>query len=426
MNAHGAEGNFVACKTYEELKAALQPPRPVLLMVKAGEAVDGILKDLLPNLEPGDILIDAGNSHYRDTERREKALAESGFHFFGMGVSGGEEGALKGPSMMPGGKFSAYQSMETLLQKMAADDGIGGSCVTHVGTGGAGHFVKMVHNGIEYGMMQLIAEVYDVLKALGRVTNDELAEVFTQWSRGDDIGSFLTEITAQIFRKKDAETGKHLVDLIADEAGQKGTGKWTTEAAMDLGVAIPTITAAVDARILSGDKAMRSTGKHMPFQGLPFSIDPRVIVAQCRSALELSMLLAYIQGFELIRHASEEHTWDINLSEVARIWRGGCIIRSVMLPTFEEAFKADGDAARDAILDRFSGKRQENWRSLVTLAAGNGVPVPAMAASLSYYDTYRRDRLPQALIQAQRDFFGAHTFQRVDKEGSFHADWHTP
>jgi 6-phosphogluconate dehydrogenase len=325
--------------------------------------------------------------------------------------------------MMPGGDAAAYASMESLLMQMAADDGAGGKCVAHVGPGGAGHLVKMVHNGIEYGIMQLIAETYDLLKSIGRLTNEELAATFADWSQGDDLGSFLIDITAEIFRKKDDETGADLIDLIADVAGQKGTGKWTTEAAMDLAVPIPTITAAVDARILSGDLGMRSTGKHMPFQAVRATVDAREAAAMCRSALELSTILAYIQGFELIRKASENYGWNVDLSEVARIWRGGCIIRSVLLPMFQDAFKDDGGAARDALMDRFSGKRQQNWRTLMGLSAANGIPTPSLSASLAYYDGYRRDRLPTNLIQAQRDFFGAHTIQRIDTEGVFHADW---
>jgi 6-phosphogluconate dehydrogenase len=425
MRLHASEGSFVACHSYQELKSALQPPRPILIMVKAGDAVDGVIGDLLPMLDKGDILIDGGNSLYTDTQRREQALAAGGLHFFGMGVSGGEEGALKGPSMMPGGDQEAYRSMESLLKSMAASDGTGGACVTHIGPGGSGHFVKMVHNGIEYGIMQLLAETYDLLKSLGRVSNAELATLFSEWAKGDDLGSFLVEITAQVFKKKDADTGKDLIDFVLDQAGQKGTGKWTTEAAMTLGVAIPTITAAVDARILSGDTSMRESGRQMPFQALHASADPREVAAMARSALTLATILAYVQGFELIRKASDEYGWNVDLSEVARIWRGGCIIRSVQLPLFQEAFKKDGSGERRDLLERFSGKRQANWRQLMNLAIANGVPVPAYSASLAYYDGYRREKLPTNLIQAQRDFFGAHTFKRIDKEGVFHADWHS-
>lgn len=423
LKLHKKEGKLVACHSLEELVKALKPPRPILLMVKAGDAVDEVIREVRPFLDDGDILIDGGNSLYVDTERREKELANEGLHFVGMGVSGGEEGALKGPSMMPGGSGESYAALASLLQAMAADDGVGGKCVTHVGPGAAGHFVKMVHNGIEYGIMQLIAEVYDVLRSAGRMTNAELAELFSDWSRGDDLASFLLEITAKIFAKKDDDSGKYLVDLIADRAGQKGTGKWTTEAAMALGVPIPTINAAVDARILSGDSAMRKTGKNMPVEMVKASVDPRVVAAICRSGLELAMILGYIQGFELIERASDEKGWNVDLSEVARIWRGGCIIRSVQLPLFQEAFKKDGEMAQKQLLQRFAGKRQENWRELIRLAVANGIPTPALSASLAYYDAYTRDKLPQNLIQAQRDFFGAHGFERVDQSGTFHAHW---
>jgi 6-phosphogluconate dehydrogenase len=423
LGKHAAEGEFIACHTFQELKDALTPPRAILLMVKAGPAVDEVMREVLPFLDKGDILIDAGNSHYRDTERREKEMKEAGIHFFGMGVSGGEEGALKGPSMMPGGDPEAYAHMEPLLRAMAADDGAGGKCVAHAGPGGAGHFVKMVHNGIEYALMQLIAETYDVLRRCARVGNKELAQIFGEWSTGDDIGSFLLEITADIFRKKDPETGKDLIDLVGDRAGQKGTGKWTTEAAMDLGAAIPVINAAVDARIISGDTGMRETGRHMPFQGTGVSEDPRVVVALCRSALELSTILAYEQGFVLIAKASDAYGWKIQLPEMARIWRGGCIIRSVLLPGYQKSLSAGGEREQQELVARFTGKRQSNWRTLIGLAAGSGVPVPALCASLAYYDAYRADRLPQNLIQAQRDCFGAHTFERTDKPGAFHADW---
>jgi 6-phosphogluconate dehydrogenase len=326
--------------------------------------------------------------------------------------------------MMPGGERESYDALRPLLEQMAAPDGKNGKCVSYVGSGGAGHFVKMVHNGIEYGLMQLIAETYDLFRSVGRVNNAELAKVYADWVTGKDVGSFLLEITAKIFRVKDPETGRDLLDLIADRAGQKGTGKWTTEAAMDLGVPIPTITAAVEARILTASP-LRQMRKEYPGEELAVSIDPRELVALCRGALELGSICAYIQGFELIRTASETHGWGVNLSETARIWRGGCIIRSALLPIFERALTADDTQGRNDLLHRFSGKRQENWRRLVAVAAHVGVPVPALSSALNYYDTLRRERLPQNLIQAQRDFFGAHTYERTDKTGSFHTDWNT-
>ncbi len=332
MKKYQSEGKFVACHTLEEFIRALTPPRPILLMVKAGKPVDEVIDELLPLLDESDILIDAGNSHFRDTERREKFVEEKGIHFVGMGVSGGEEGALKGPSMMPGGDKAAIDTVMPLFQMMAAGDassplstGSGnGKCVSRMGPGGAGHFVKMVHNGIEYGIMQLIAECYDMLKSVAGLSNADLASLFDEWNSGDDLQSFLVEITARVFREKDAKTGKDLIDLIADRAGQKGTGKWTTEAAMDLGVAIPTITAAVDARILSGDTQKRKAGqKVLTEELLGADAGPGDVAMTARSALELGCICAYMQGFHLLEKASVEYRLDLNLPEVAPIWRGG-------------------------------------------------------------------------------------------------------
>lgn len=427
---YAKEGSFVPCKTYEELIRSLDAPRAFLLMVKAGPAVDAVLEDLLPHLEKGDIIIDGGNSHYEDTDRRYHDLKEKGISFIGMGVSGGEDGALYGPSMMVGGDEAAWKQCEALLTSMAAEDGLGGKCISFVGTGGAGHFVKMVHNGIEYGVMQLMAESYDLLKNVGAYTNEDLAETFAHWNEGDDLQSFLTEITAKIFTKKDDLTSGDLIDAIRDSAGQKGTGKWTTIAALHLGVAIPTITAAVDARIISGSDSLRNrTGdEKLPYtpdleEPVPPKEKLRMIV---RSALHLSTLCSYKQGFTLIDAASKEYNWDINLRECARIWLGGCIIRSVLLKTLMNVLSNDPSEqkiGRVAILSAFEGDRQVYWRLSQELAASRGIATPAMAASLAYYDSMRRDRLPQNLIQAQRDFFGAHTYERVDREGVFHAQW---
>ncbi|MBT4120040.1 MAG: NADP-dependent phosphogluconate dehydrogenase [Candidatus Peribacter sp.] len=420
------EGMIVPCKTYEELMRSLDTPRAVLLMVKAGPAVDAVIEDLLPHLEEGDIIIDGGNSHYPDSERRVKELKEKGIRFLGMGVSGGEEGALLGPSMMPGGDVTAWEDMKELLEKMAADDGLGGKCVTYIGEGGSGHFVKMVHNGIEYGIMQLIAESYDVLKNIGDYTNAELAETFGHWNKGDDLQSFLIEITAKAFEKKDDQGPGDLIDVIQDQAGQKGTGKWTTISALHYGVAIPTITAAVDARIISGSLDLRESKR--PYtpdleEPVPNKEKMRIMV---RSALHLSTLCSYKQGFQLMKVASEEHNWQLNLSECARIWLGGCIIRSVLLKTFIDALSGDSakeETASQYFEKQFSGEKQVFWRQIQELSASRGIPIPAISASLSYYDAIRRDRLPQNLIQAQRDFFGAHTFTRTDKEGTYHAQW---
>lgn len=428
MNDYADEGEFVGCETLEELVQSMERPRPIMIMVKAGGPVDAVIDQLLPLLDEDDIIIDGGNSHYPDTDRRVAELKEKGIHFLGIGVSGGEEGALLGPSMMPGGTKESYAVVEPLLQQMSADDYADGKCVAYVGDGGAGHFVKMVHNGIEYGVMQLIAESYDLLKTLGEFSNEELAETYHAWNEGAFLNSFLVEITAQIFEKADDQGEGHLVDKIADRAKQKGTGKWTTFAALDYGVAIPTITAAVDARIMSGSTDLREKRKDLPVslnhdEPIPKGQQLRSAV---RAALKQSVICSYVQGIELMQAASDEEGWNLNMSEIARIWTGGCIIRSSLLEKLEKAYGSDKNAAaaaKEVILDRFGVDRQRDWRKIISIGASHGVPLPAMSASLSYYDTLRKDRLPQALVQAQRDFFGAHTFERIDKEGTFHADW---
>lgn len=428
MKEHGKEGSFVPCKTYEELVRSVDTPRALLLMVKAGPAVDAVLADLIPLLDEGDIIIDAGNSHYEDTERREKQLSDQGISFIGMGVSGGEEGALDGPSMMPGGDRAAYEQVEELFTKMAADDGLGGKCVSYIGPGGAGHFVKMVHNGIEYGVMQLIAECYDTLKNVGDYTNAELADTFAHWNEGDDLKSFLVEITAKIFEKNNNEAEGEIIDVIADAAGQKGTGKWTTISALHLGVAIPTINAAVDARIISGSADVRARHKGNPVRvDLEEPKPPREKLRQItRSALHLSTMTTYAQGFELMSVASDEYKWDLDLAECGRIWLGGCIIRSVLLKHFANAFSDDEarkQTSAEYAQEQFSGERQVLWRLLLELTNSRAVPTPAISASLNYYDSLHKERLPQNLIQAQRDFFGAHTYERTDKKGTFHTEW---
>ncbi|PIQ76723.1 phosphogluconate dehydrogenase (NADP(+)-dependent, decarboxylating) [Candidatus Peregrinibacteria bacterium CG10_big_fil_rev_8_21_14_0_10_49_24] len=426
MKDHGEEGNFIPCTSYEQLTGALEGRRAILIMVKAGDAVDTVIEDLLPFLSEGDILIDAGNSLYTDTNRRVEELRKKKIHFIGMGVSGGEEGALHGPSMMPGGDMEAYKYVEPLLMQMAADDGDGGKCVTYIGPGGAGHFVKMVHNGIEYGVMQLMAECYDLLKSLGEFSNQDLHDIFTAWNDTEELHSYLSEITAQIFLQKEKDT--YIIDLIRDKAGQKGTGKWTTQAALDLGVAIPTINAAVDARILSGSTAERAEGKNYAVHVDNTEPIPRAMKfrSSIRSSMELSSICAYGQGFVLIQKASSEFDWSLNLSEIARIWRGGCIIRSSLLKKLQNAYSTDSAIAKTAnrnLLDRFDGDRQIEWRQVVELGISWNIPVPALSASLTYFDTLTRKNLPQNLIQAQRDFFGAHGYERTDKEGSFHTQW---
>lgn len=428
VKSYASEGTFVACHTLKDMMKALPAPRVVVLMVKAGQPVDDMIDELTPMLAKGDIIVDAGNSLYRDTERREKALSAKNLHFVGMGVSGGEEGALLGPSMMPGGSNESYNVLKPLVEKMSANDGDGGKCVSHIGPGGAGHFVKMVHNGIEYGIMQIIAECYDVLRSIGGYDHAQLAETFESWNMLPELQSFLLEITGKIFHVKDAESGKFTLDIIQDAAGQKGTGKWTTETAMNYGVAIPTINAAVDARILSGSIELRA--EHAKF---PFSIDihdplprPQKLRALVAATMELSVICAYLQGFELMRVADKAEGWKLNLSEIARIWKGGCIIRSTFLKTLEQAYSTEKSLAQagwEAVHTRFSGERQLDWRQVVEIGVSRGIPMPAVSASLSYYDTLLRKRLPQNLIQAQRDFFGAHTYQRTDKPGTFHTKW---
>ena len=428
IKQYGKEGMIEGHKSYKELVQALTPPRPILIMVKAGEAVDEVIDELREHLNPDDIIIDAGNSHPSDTQRRYENLKKSGLRFIGMGVSGGEEGALNGPSMMVGGDADAYDEVDELLLRMAADDGVGGKCVARLGPGGAGHFVKMVHNGIEYAVMQLIAESYDLLKRIGGFSNDQLAETFEAWRDSDELSSFLLEITAEIFKSK-----ADVLDAIKDQAGQKGTGKWTTQMALDLGVAIPTINAAVDARIVSGSESERASGKNFPVSldeqdPVPPPMKFRSIV---RHAYELSMLLSYMQGILLIKKAYTEHVFDvrgeetdkINMAEVVRIWRGGCIIRSSVLGRLQNAFGKDEGkvkAGKQAIMERFQGDRQMDWRRAMVFASSRGVPVPAMSASLNYWDALRSGELPQNLIQAQRDFFGNHGFERKDKEGVHH------
>lgn len=422
MKAHKKEGEFVPSHDLKEFVQSIPAPRAIILMVKAGPAVDEMMKELEPMMTKNDIIIDAGNSHYRDTARRIAEAKAKGFRFLGMGVSGGEKGALLGPSMMPGGDKSAFDHLQPLLEKMSADDGDGGKCVTYLGEGGAGHFVKMVHNGIEYGIMQLIAESYHLLKSEAGLSNQELAELYGDWSKSGYLASFLMEITAEVFNKKDDVTGGDLVDVIQDAAAQKGTGKWTTDCAMEYGVAVPTITAAVDARIMSSAKAFRVLeAERTPLKVSVAKKDPD-LVSHIRSALECSIINSYAQGFQLLATASEAEKWNLNLSEIARIWRGGCIIRSALLKESQLMFTGDAESAA-RVRERFSAEHQKAWRSVVALGALRGIPLPAMSASLSYYDAFRTARLPQNLVQAQRDLFGAHTFQRVDKEGIFHVDW---
>jgi 6-phosphogluconate dehydrogenase len=401
-----------------------------MMMVKAGPPVDWTIEQFQPFLESGDILIDGGNSWFEDTQRREKTLTAEGLHFIGSGVSGGEEGALWGPSLMPGGKREAYEEIRPIWEAIAAktEDG---ACTTYTGTDGAGHFVKMVHNGIEYGDMQLIAETYDILRRVLGMEANELADTFARWNEGL-LNSFLIEITAQVLRVRDEETGKPLVDLILDKAGQKGTGKWTAQVALDLGIAIPTINSAIDARFISGLKEERVAASKV-ISGppdAPSGVDRERIISAVHDALYAAKICSYAQGFNLIRAGSENYGWNIDLSEMARIWKGGCIIRARFLDRIKAAYKRD-PRLPNLLLDEdfiaWMQGAQASWRESLSLAQQRGVPCLAMAASLAYFDSYRTASLPQNLTQAQRDLFGAHTFERIDKpgQGAIHHDWET-
>ncbi|KVD05589.1 6-phosphogluconate dehydrogenase [Burkholderia ubonensis] len=420
--------NLMPTYTLEEFVASLETPRRILMMVKAGTATDATIAALKPLLEKGDVLIDGGNTHFTDTIRRNQELAQSGLHFIGTGVSGGEEGALRGPSIMPGGQRDAYDLVEPILKQIAAKAPSDGEpCVAYMGPDGAGHYVKMVHNGIEYGDMQLIAESYAVLKDVAGLTNDELGAVYTDWNQGE-LDSYLMEITSKIFGKKDDETGKHLVDVILDRAAQKGTGKWTSQNALDLGVPLPLITESVFARVLSSLKTERVAASKVlsgpsatPLQG-----DRAAFVEAVRRALYLSKVISYAQGFAQLRTASEEYGWNLDLGTIAKIFRAGCIIRARFLQKITDAYAKD-PALANLLLDPYfqdiAANYQASLREVVIAAVKAGVPVPAFASAVAYFDSYRSERLPANLVQAQRDFFGAHTFERTDKPGSFHANW---
>jgi 6-phosphogluconate dehydrogenase len=418
--------NFQAAYSIEEFINSLEQPRRILVMVKAGQPVDDMMAQLKPYLAPGDIFIDGGNSLYDDTARRVAEMEAANLRFVGMGVSGGEEGALNGPSLMPGGTQEAYQELEPILTKIAAQVD-GAPCVTYIGPGGAGHYVKMVHNGIEYGDMQLIAEAYDLLKNTLGLNAAQLQQVFSEWNQTPELNSFLIEITAQVFQYQDPDTGLFLVEVIQDQAGQKGTGRWTVVSALELGVPIPTITAAVNARIMSSYKAERiAASKLLPGPTGKYDGDVKEFISKIRDALYCSKICSYAQGMALMGTASKEFKFGLNLGEIASIWRGGCIIRAGFLNKIKQAYDENADLPnlllapefRQTILDK-----QDAWRDVLATAAKLGVAVPAFSASLDYFDSYRRDRLPQNLTQAQRDFFGAHTYERVDKPGVFHTEW---
>lgn len=418
----------IPTRSPEEFVRSLERPRKAILLVKAGAPVDWTIDQIKPFMEKGDIIIDGGNSYFVDTERREKALKAEGLNFIGSGVSGGEKGALWGPSLMPGGDRNAYEQIRPIWEAIAAkvDDG---PCVTYIGPGGAGHFVKMVHNGIEYGDMQLIAEAYDIMRNVLGLEAAEMADIFDEWNRGD-LESFLIEITAKILRVNDPDTGKPLVDLILDKAGQKGTGKWTSEVALDLGIVVPTIDAAIDTRTLSSRKEERIEASKQ-ISGPPrakYTGDKRAMIDAIHDALYASKICSYAQGMNLIRAGSEKWNWNINLGEVARIWKGGCIIRAQFLDKIKQAYQRRQDLPNLVLDPNFRAwveEAQPNWRLAVTTAMQHGVPVLAMACSLSYFDMYRTENLPLNLTQAQRDFFGSHTYERIDKPelGPVHTEW---
>jgi 6-phosphogluconate dehydrogenase len=421
---HGDEGVFVPTETVEDFVAALERPRRVVIMVKAGGPTDAVIEELVPHLDEGDIVIDCGNAHFADTRRREAELRERGLHFVGAGVSGGEEGALLGPSIMPGGSKESHATLGPMFEKIAAQvDGT--PCCTHVGPDGAGHFVKMVHNGIEYADMQLIAEAYHLLRDGLGASPKELAEIFAEWNSGD-LESFLIEITAEVLGHVDAATGNAFVDVVVDQAEQKGTGRWTVQTALDLGVPVTGIAEATFARALSAHPEQRTAAQQaLPGPGSVAPVDRDTFIDDVRKALYASKVVAYAQGYDQMAAASAEYGWDIDLGAMATIWRGGCIIRARFLDRIKEAYAADRPESllvapyfRDAVADG-----QESWRRIVSHAAQAGIPTPAFSSSLAYYDGLRSERLPAALIQGLRDFFGAHTYKRVDREGTFHTMW---
>jgi 6-phosphogluconate dehydrogenase len=421
----GDEGSFVPTESAEEFVAALEKPRRLMIMVKAGDPTDAVIEEFAPLLEPGDMIIDGGNAHFLDTRRREKALRERGIHFVGSGVSGGEEGALHGPSVMPGGSAESYAVLGPMLEAISAKVD-GEPCCTHIGTDGAGHFVKMVHNGIEYADMQLIAEAYDLIRRGTGKSPAEIADVFAEWNRGE-LESYLIEITAEVLRQVDAATGKPLVDVIVDQAGAKGTGAWTVQTALDLGVPVSGIAEATFARSLSSHPEQREVSRSLPGPVESLTVDDAdAFIEDVRLALFASKIVAYSQGFDEIRAGAAQYGWDIDLGAVSKIWRAGCIIRAQFLNRIADAYAVTPDLAVLLSAPYFVEaleRAQGSWRRIVATAATGGIPSPAFSSSLAYYDGLRAERLPAALIQAQRDFFGAHTYKRVDRPGTFHTLW---
>ncbi len=422
---HGDEGSFIPSETIEEFVASLERPRRALIMVQAGAATDAVIDQLADVMEPGDIIIDGGNSLYTDTIRREKAIRARGLHYVGTGISGGEEGALTGPSIMPGGTKESYESLGPLLESISAHvDGV--PCCTHISSDGAGHFVKMVHNGIEYADMQVIGEAYHLLREAAGLTPAEIADIFREWNKGD-LDSYLVEITAEVLSQVDEKTGKPLVDVIVDAAGQKGTGRWTVKAALDLGIPVTGIGEAVFARALSSSLAQREAARNLPSGSLAKAPEDRdAFVERVRKALYASKIIAYSQGFDEINAGAKEHDWEIDRGALATIWRGGCIIRAQFLNRIKEAYDRDPELPALVLDEYFRDQVTEcldAWRDVVVTAAQMGIPAPVFSSSLAYYDGLRAERLPAALVQGQRDYFGAHTYKRVDREGAFHTLW---
>ena len=429
MANHGAEGDFIPSETITDFVASLEKPRRAIIMVQAGNATDAVIHQLADAMDDDDIIIDGGNALYTDTIRREKEIADRGLNFVGAGISGGEEGALNGPAIMPGGPEKTWEALGPLLESIAANvDGV--PCVTHIGPDGAGHFVKMVHNGIEYADMQVIGEAYQLLRYGAGMTPAEIADVFRNWNAGD-LDSYLIDITAEVLAQVDAETGKPLIDLIVDSAGQKGTGRWTVKAALDLGIPVTGIGEAVFARALSGATNQRqATIGNLPSGTLTtlaeLGVDRDTFIEDVRRALYASKLVAYAQGFDEITAGSADHNWNVDPRDLATIWRGGCIIRAKFLNRIVEAYNANPELPTLLLDPYFKAELAgliDSWRRVVTLATQIGQPIPVFASSLSYYDSLRIDRLPAALIQGQRDYFGAHTYQRVDKPGTYHTLW---
>lgn len=423
----GHEGSFVAAGSAKEFVDALERPRRLVIMVKAGEPTDAVIREFAPLLEEGDVVIDGGNAHFEDTRRREKELREQGIHFVGVGISGGEEGALLGPSIMPGGSKESYESLGPLLEKIAAKAADGTPCTSHIGPDGAGHFVKMVHNGIEYADMQLIAEAYHLLREVAGYSPAKIAETFREWNRGR-LDSYLIEITAEVLAHTDAATGRPFVDVVADAAEQKGTGRWTVQIALDLGVPVSGIAEAVFARAVSGHAGLREAARGLggPAAAPLAAAEADAFAAQVEEALYASKIVSYTQGFHQIQAGSTEYGWDVDPGAVASLWRGGCIIRAAFLDRIRAAYDARPtlpSLLADADFADEIGAAQEGWRSVIVAAVRHGIPVPAFSASLAYYDALRAERLPAALTQGQRDFFGAHTYRRTDREGSFHTLW---